>query len=87
MSDALFMYLAVYCRQDEWAYLWLKVKLEVGSGGSDPLAESLMTCWFHTRAKARTHLLLPGLILEQFGPFIRYAAIHSPPFCMLPLSS
>ena len=57
--------------QDKWAYFWLAVRLEVGVGLTEPLEETLEHCWYHTQARGRTHLLLPGLIFEQFGPFMR----------------
>ena len=64
--------------QEKWAYFWLEVKLEVGMGLADPLAESLGYIWWHTRLQERTHLLLPALIFEQFGPFMRSAVVLLP---------
>ncbi len=73
--------------QEKWAYFWLKVKLEVGMGLADPLAESLGHVWWHTRLQERTHLLLPALIFEQFGPFMRCAVVLQPLPQMLGYSS
>ena len=61
------------CLQEKWAYFWLEVKLEVGMGLADSLAESLGYVWWHTRQQDRTNLLLPALIFEQYGPFMRCA--------------
>ena len=57
--------------QEQWAYIWLEVKLEIGSGGVDPLVESLAYNFHHTTSKERTGLLAPALIIEQVGPYMR----------------
>ncbi len=73
--------------QEKWAYLWLDVKLEVGAGQADPLAESLGCVWWHTHLRKRTHLLLPAVIVEQFGPFMRWAGALLSLVWTLPFSS
>lgn len=61
--------------QEEWVWLWLENKLEVGYGGADPLSEAMFYAFHHTKGKDRTGLLLPSLVVEQFGPFLRYRAL------------
>ncbi|KAK9827555.1 hypothetical protein WJX74_010196 [Apatococcus lobatus] len=66
---------AYYDEKEKWAYRYLTVELEVGTGWGDPLAESLGYVWWHTQLRGRTHLLLPALIFEQFGPFMRISGV------------
>ena len=58
--------------QVEYPYEWLEVKLEVGQGGADPLAENAAYFTHFLQTKALTNRMLPGLTIEQFGCFLRW---------------
>ncbi|CAL8469235.1 g8776 [Coccomyxa elongata] len=60
---------------EEFPYQWGEFKLEVGQGGADPQAESLLYFFHFIRTKARTRRMLPGLMLEQFGAYLRISGI------------
>lgn len=62
------------CRQEHWPFIWYAERPEAGLHGADPLTESLTHIYHYTKAKRRTKLLLPALILEQFGRYMRYAS-------------
>ena len=59
------------CLQDGWPHTWLEVKNELGDGGADPLAESLLYHYHYLRSKNLQGKMMPGLILELAGASCR----------------
>ncbi|CAL8468189.1 g7728 [Coccomyxa elongata] len=59
----------------EYPYEWLEVKLEVGQGGADPLAENAAYFTHFVQTKCLTNCMLPGLVIEHFGCFLRVSGI------------